>query len=169
LVDLPLGSLRIPASDLGHQKDFLAVTIAKRPPHADFAVAAVVILTQFSSALTASSMPVIARRPILACTAELKYALLGRRRSRFRFSSHWRPEEPETLRAYRACIGHFGGCSGFGCRIVAYDLHPELVPGQWRCFKLRPGLRSPPLRIPLPKAASMQGRLNAEFVAVEFH
>src|SRR5437870_9644104 len=42
-VDLPGGGLPGPAIDLRHEEDFLAIAVTQRPPHADFAGAAIII------------------------------------------------------------------------------------------------------------------------------
>src|SRR5438067_4064264 len=42
-VDLPGGGLTGPAVDLRHEEDSLAIAVTQRPPHADFAGAAIII------------------------------------------------------------------------------------------------------------------------------
>src|SRR5437870_6405830 len=42
-VDLPGGGLPGPAVDLRHEEDSLAIAVTQRPPHADFAGAAIII------------------------------------------------------------------------------------------------------------------------------
>ncbi|MDB5107636.1 MAG: (NiFe) hydrogenase maturation protein HypF, partial [Candidatus Binatus sp.] len=74
------------------------------------------------------AMPLSARRPILACGAELKNTFCLVKGNRAFISHHIGDlENYETLRAYREGIEHFRRLFGIEPQVVAHDLHPEYL------------------------------------------
>ena len=73
-------------------------------------------------------LPFEARRPILACGAELKNTFCVAKR-RHAFVSHHIGdlENFETLRSFREGIDHFRRLFGITPEVVAFDLHPEYL------------------------------------------
>jgi hydrogenase maturation protein HypF len=73
-------------------------------------------------------LPVAARRPILACGAELKSTFCLARERRAWVGQHigdlanW-----ETLRSFREGIAHFEGLFALTPHVVAHDLHPDYL------------------------------------------
>jgi hydrogenase maturation protein HypF len=74
------------------------------------------------------SMPLSARRPILACGAELKNTFCLAKRNRAFVSHHIGDlENYETFRAYTDGVDHFRRLFGIEPQVVAHDLHPEYL------------------------------------------
>jgi hydrogenase maturation protein HypF len=73
-------------------------------------------------------LPVVARRPILACGAELKSTFCLAREGRAWVGQHigdlanW-----ETLRSFREGVAHFEGLFALTPRVAAHDLHPDYL------------------------------------------
>jgi hydrogenase maturation protein HypF len=73
-------------------------------------------------------MPLSARRPILACGAELKSTFCLVKGNRASMSHHIGDlENYETWRAYVDGIDHFRSLFGIEPQVVAHDLHPEYL------------------------------------------
>jgi hydrogenase maturation protein HypF len=73
-------------------------------------------------------MPLSARRPILACGAELKSTFCLVKGNRAFVSHHIGDlENYETFRAYVDGIDHFHSLFGIEPQVVAHDLHPEYL------------------------------------------
>jgi hydrogenase maturation protein HypF len=74
------------------------------------------------------AMPRAARRPVLACGAELKNTFCLVKGERAFVSHHIGDlENYETLRAYTDGIEHFRRLFGIDPQVVAHDLHPEYL------------------------------------------
>ena len=73
-------------------------------------------------------LPFEARRPILACGAELKNTFCVAKRQHAFVSHHIGDlENFETLRSFREGIDHFRRLFGITPEVVAFDLHPEYL------------------------------------------
>ena len=73
-------------------------------------------------------LPFDARRPILACGAELKNTFCVAKRQLAFVSHHIGDlENFETLRSFREGIDHFRRLFGITPEVVAFDLHPEYL------------------------------------------
>jgi hydrogenase maturation protein HypF len=74
------------------------------------------------------SVPVVFRRPVLACGAELKNTFcLGRGRHAFVSHHIGDLENAQTLRSFTEGIGHFRRLLHVTPAVVAHDLHPDYL------------------------------------------
>jgi len=77
-------------------------------------------------------LPVPARRPVLACGAELKSTVCLARDGQAIISQHLGDlENFETLRSFTEAIEHLGRLFGITPQVVAHDLHPGYLSTQY--------------------------------------
>ncbi|MBV9411517.1 MAG: carbamoyltransferase HypF, partial [Acidimicrobiia bacterium] len=73
-------------------------------------------------------LPNPARRPVLACGAELKHTFCLAKGNRAFVSHHIGDlENYETMRSFTEGVEHFGRIFGIRAEVVAHDLHPEYL------------------------------------------
>ncbi len=116
-------------------------------------------------------LPVGARRPLLACGAELKSTFCVARGERAWVSHHigdlrnW-----ETLRSFREGIAHFEELFAVAPEVVVHDLHPDYLSTAYAMDREQQGLRGCEHRMVScsPRNPGVE-RLGIELLAVQHH
>jgi hydrogenase maturation protein HypF len=116
-------------------------------------------------------LPVGARRPLLACGAELKSTFCVARGERAWVSHHigdlrnW-----ETLRSFREGIAHFEELFAVVPEVLAHDLHPDYLSTAYAIDREQqgPGGREHRMDLPPPRNPAIE-RPGIELLAVQHH